>query len=88
MESTPGAEAGTRDTYREIGNDGFRVICSKREGESSEELTRVTERNQCCSKKLSPFLSLLEECFRFCFQYMQNSVWVFNSSVSEIHKNE
>ena len=33
VEITPRAESGTRNTYREISNNDFRVICSKREGE-------------------------------------------------------
>lgn len=78
-ESPVRAEARAHNTYREISNNDW-VICSKREGESSEEWTRVTERDHFYSKRLNSFLfpgSYLD----FCFKYMQNSVWVFNSSV-------
>lgn len=33
----PEGGLGTRSTYREIGNNGFRVICPKREGETFQE---------------------------------------------------
>lgn len=46
----------------------------QREGESSEEWTRVTERDHIYSKRLNSFLFL--KLFRFCFKYMQNSVGI------------
>ena len=54
--SLQGQRPGAHNTYREISNNDFRVICSKREGESSEEWTRVTERDHFYSKRLNSFL--------------------------------
>lgn len=51
-----GRDRVTCHTYREISNDGFRVICSKREGEQfQKKMTIITERNNFYSKGLNYF---------------------------------